>query len=90
MTLQDVGVLIAIVLAVLGWAYQLGRSDARLHRNEKDIAEIKSSRVDCRRDHDSFEKDLRREMRESFLKVYEKLDALPCHNPGWGKNAGCQ
>lgn len=41
MTLQDIGILIALALAMLGWAYQLGRSDARLGRNEKDIAELR-------------------------------------------------
>lgn len=81
MTLQDVGILIALVLTLLGWAYQLGRSDARLGRNEKDIAELQAYR-------EQNAKELRENMRQSFEKVYNKLDELPCHNPGWRKE-GC-
>ncbi|HSW40406.1 MAG TPA: hypothetical protein VLL97_13035 [Acidobacteriota bacterium] len=78
MTLQNIGILVTLVLALLGWAYQLGRSDARLGRNEKDIAEIKARR-------DQNERDTRHEIKEGFDKVYAKLDALPCHNPRWHK-----
>lgn len=81
MTLQDVGILIALVLTLLGWAYQLGRSDARLGRNEKDITELQAYR-------EQNAKELRENMSQSFEKVYNKLDALPCHNPGW-KKEGC-
>ena len=73
---------IGFVLALLGWAYQMGFLSARIVRNEKDIMELRAKS-------DQSEKDLRLQLSESFSKVYEKLDALPCHNPGWGKGERC-
>ena len=70
---------ITLLLALLGWAYQLGRSDARTSRNEQDIARLQQQR-------DEDEKDLKAELRGSFDKVYKKIDDLPCHNPGWRKD----
>lgn len=87
MTLQDVGVLVGFTLALLGWAYQLGRSDARLSRSEKDITEMKMAHE---RDMASIEvsrsdsaKETRKEISDGFSKVYDKLDNLPCHQPKW-------
>jgi len=67
MTLQDVGILVALVLTLLGWAYQLGFSGARLSRSEKDILELKSN-----------EKEYRSELGKNLDRIYDKLDALPC------------
>jgi type II secretory pathway pseudopilin PulG len=70
-TVMAVLAALGLVLALLGWAYQLGRSDARTTRNEQDIAEVRQL--------------LQTQVRASFEKVYEKIDSLPCHNPGWNK-----
>ncbi len=70
---------LGFVLALLGWAYQLGFMSARINRNEKDIEELKKSAAQN-------DKDFRSEMREGFGKVYTKIDELPCHNPGWKKD----
>lgn len=73
------GLALTLLLALLGWAYQLGFLGARVQRNEKDIGELKIKQ-------DQNEKDLRTEIRDSFNKVYQKIDDLPCHNPAWKKD----
>lgn len=70
------GLALTLIIALLGWIYQLGFMGARVQRNEKDIDDLKKT-------HDQNEKDLRTEIRESFNKVYAKLDSLPCKNPRW-------
>ena len=75
------GLALTLLIALLGWVYQLGFMGARVIRNEKDVAEIKSRQ-------EQNEKDLRTEVKEGFSKVYQKIDDLPCHNPGWRKD-GC-
>jgi Tfp pilus assembly protein PilO len=87
MDLTAIGILLTLVLAILGWVYQLGRQDARQSRSEADIQELKALQQACKASHTQDEKDLRLEIRESFNKVYSKIDALPCHNPGWKKEA---
>jgi hypothetical protein len=79
MTLQDVGILFAVVASILGWVYQLGHSSARLGRNEKDIEALKARQ-------EQSEKDLRIDIRDNFNKVFQKLDDLPCHNPKWDRS----
>jgi Tfp pilus assembly protein PilO len=80
---------VALVLSLAGWFYQLGRSDARLSRNEKDVAELKATLAQRDQTQKEYERDLRADLKESFGKVYAKLDALPCHNIGW-KREDCQ
>jgi hypothetical protein len=75
------GLIITLGLAILGWAYQLGFMGARVQRNEKDIDALKAKQ-------ERNDKDMRTEIRESFNKVYQKLDDLPCHNPKWDRE-GC-
>lgn len=75
-TLVIAGLMIPLLLSLLGWAYQLGRSDARTSRNEKDIADLQKLREENARE-------LRESITANFDKVYVKLDALPCHNPRW-------
>lgn len=82
MNITDVGVAITLILAILGWAYQLGRSDARTSRNEQDIAKLQQQR-------ESDLDKLTNKISDGFSKVYEKIDDLPCHNPGWNKD-GCK
>jgi len=67
MTLQDVGIVVALILTLLGWAYQLGFSGARLSRSEKDIEELKKN-----------EKEYRQDLGKSLERIYDKLEALPC------------
>jgi hypothetical protein len=86
LTLQDVGIVIALTLTLLGWAYQLGRGDARLARNEKDISKVETSVADLKTERAQIEREGRREISEGFDKVYQKLDALPCHTPRWNKD----
>ena len=74
--LMIIGLIITLALALLGWAYQLGFMGARVQRNERDIIELG-------RKQDAHAESLRIQMTTGFEKVYEKLDALPCHNPGW-------
>jgi len=77
--LQNVGVVVVIVMAFLGWAYTLGRADARITRNEKDIAEeLRQRNVNSA--------DLRQEIRENFAKINDKIDSLACKNPSWRKD----
>jgi hypothetical protein len=73
------GLALTLLIALLGWVYQLGFMGARVIRNEKDVAEIKSRQ-------EQNEKDLRTEVKDGFSKVYQKIDDLPCHNPGWRKD----
>ena len=75
----NAAVTLTFILTILGWAYQLGRGDARLSRNEHDIVELRRQREDNARD-------LRTELRESFDKVYRKIDELPCHSPAYKKD----
>lgn len=60
-----------LVIALLGWAYQLGYMQARVNRNEKDV--------------DALNKEFRKEISESLRRIHEKIDQLPCKNPGWSK-----
>jgi hypothetical protein len=76
MTLQDVGILFAVVASILGWIYQLGYSSARLHRNEQDIAELK-------RKQDERIGALEEKIGAGLQRIYDKLDKLPCKNAGW-------
>jgi hypothetical protein len=78
-TVMAVVAAFALLLSLLGWAYQLGFFAARVSRSEKDIAELKEKDT-------QIEKDFRTEVREGFGKLYAKIDELPCHNPGWGKD----
>lgn len=68
-----------LLLALLGWVYQLGFSGARLVRNEKDIE-------DLRKRFEEREMVFRNEVRDSFQRIYQKLDELPCKNPGWKRD----
>lgn len=61
--------IIALVIALLGWAYQLGYANARINRNEKDIS--------------SLNKEFRKEVTDSLRRLHDKFDKLPCKNPGW-------
>jgi hypothetical protein len=88
LTLQDAGIVIALTLTLLGWAYQLGRGDARLARNEKDISKVEESITTLNTERAQTERDAREKMSEGFDKMYKKLDDLPCHNPHWNKD-GC-
>lgn len=83
MTLQDVGILFAVVASILGWIYQLGYASARLQRNEQDIAELKKKHEEARRDRAEEIKELQDKIAEGLQRIYEKLDKLPCKNPGW-------
>jgi hypothetical protein len=74
-----------LVLAILGWAYMLGFSNARLIRNERDIEAMNMKLDSARKITQDREDEFRKEIRESFEKTYRKLDELPCHNPGWSK-----
>ena len=73
-TLMTIGLVITLLIALLGWAWQIGFMSARIHRNEKDLKEIRDN-----------EKEMRIEIRECFDKVYKKIDSLPCHNPKWDR-----
>lgn len=77
-TLMAIFAGIALLVSLLGWAYQLGFLGARVNRSEQDIAELKRIQTQS-------ERDFRAEMRESFGKVYSKLDELPCKNSGFTK-----
>ena len=70
------GLILPLLISLLGWAYQLGRSDARMSRTERDIGELRARQQ-------KVEEDLRDDIKDGFARMYEKLDALPCHNPGW-------
>ena len=76
MTLQDVGILFAVVASILGWIYKLGYSSARLQRNEQDIAELK-------RKQDERIGALEEKIGAGLQRIYDKLDKLPCKNAGW-------
>lgn len=69
---------IGLLLALLGWAYQLGFMGARVLRSERDIAELKQEQT-------RIEREFREEVRRSFTELGGKIDALPCHNPRWDK-----
>lgn len=84
---QDIGIVVGFTLALLGWAYQLGRGDARISRNEKDITKVEESIATLNTERAQTERDGREEMTKGFDKVYQKLDALPCHNPRFNKDA---
>jgi hypothetical protein len=75
------GLGLTLLIALLGWVYQLGFMSARIIRNEKDVADIKNRQ-------EQNERDLRADIKDGFSRVFEKLDDLPCHNPGWRKD-GC-
>lgn len=83
MTLQDVGILFAVVASILGWIYQLGYASARLQRNEQDIAELKKKQDESRRDHAKEIGALEEKISAGLQRIYDKLDKLPCRNPGW-------
>jgi Tfp pilus assembly protein PilO len=83
MTLQDIGILFAVVTSLLGWVYQLGYSGARLGRNERDIAELRKGHEQSRRDRAAEIKELQEHISEGLERIYGKLDKLPCKNPGW-------
>lgn len=83
MTLQDVGILFAVVASLLGWAYQIGYSSARQKRTEDDVAELKAKYEQSRRDRADEIRDLQKSISEGLRLIYEKLDKLPCKNPGW-------
>jgi len=85
-SLQDVGILFAVIAALLGWVYQLGYASSRLTRNEKDILELKGSNEQFRRDHEQNDQKAQDKIAEGFQRVYDKLDDLPCHNPGYKKD----
>jgi len=64
----------ALFLSLMGWVYQLGYASARINRNEKDIATLNV--------------EFRKEISESLRRIHEKIDSLPCKNPGW-KRSDC-
>ena len=68
-----------LLLALLGWVYQLGFSAARILRNEKDIEELRN-KVEDR------EVKFREEVRDNFKGLYRKIDELPCKNLGWKRD----
>jgi hypothetical protein len=76
-----IGLAFTLLIALLGWAYQLGFLSNKIQRSEKDIAEINGKLVQN-------EKDLKGEMRDNFRLMFDKIDGLPCHNPGW-KRGDC-
>lgn len=83
MTLQDVGILFAVVASILGWIYQLGYASARLQRNEQDIAELKKKQDESRRDRAREIGALEEKIGAGLQRIYDKLDKLPCKNAGW-------
>ena len=83
MTLQDIVTLLAVIAAILGWAYQLGFTSARIQRNEQDIADLKSKLEEARRDRAEEIKELQKAISAGLKQIYEKLDKLPCKNAGW-------
>jgi len=92
MTVQLVAVLIAsaaLLLSILGWAYQLGYSNARIVRNERDIDAIQRDMKDRALAFQKREDDLRKDISEGFERLYRKLDELPCHSPKWTKDMCC-
>jgi hypothetical protein len=74
-----------LLLAILGWAYMLGFSNARIVRNERDIETINIKLECAQKVTQKREDEFRKEIRESFEKTFKKIDDLPCHNPGWSK-----
>jgi hypothetical protein len=61
----------ALVFSLLGWDYQLGYANARINRNERDIAALNT--------------EFKKEVADSLRRLHEKFDKLPCKNPGWTK-----
>jgi hypothetical protein len=80
---------IAILIAIAGWVYQLGRSDARLSRAEQDIVKLTSKLETIEKQRAEDEKEFRKELKDGFEKLYKKIDNLPCHNPNWNKKEDC-
>lgn len=78
---------LALLVSLLGWAYQLGRSDARLSRNEQDVLKLNAQVELLQAQREADAEKLRTQISAGFSKIYEKIDALPCHKPGWGKEA---
>ena len=70
MNLTSIFAGIGFVLALLGWAFNLGILSARVVRSEKDM------------------ETMRTETRENQRLLFEKIDKLPCHNPGWKPSKG--
>lgn len=68
------GIIITLLLTLLGGAYKFGRLEEQLSQAKTEINEIKRSRRD---DEDS----LKHDISKNFDKVFEKIDALPCHMP---------
>jgi hypothetical protein len=69
MILAGVGILLTLILALLGWAYQLGFMASRVDRLQKDIDELKQR-----------DKDFKQEINANLIRIYDKLEALPCKN----------
>lgn len=64
------------LLVLLGWAYMLGITNAKVSRNESDIRDIKNH-INGKLEN------LSGKMDTGFGEVYKKIDALPCKNPRW-------
>lgn len=76
-----------LLLALLGWVYQLGFLSARIVRNEKDIEKLAQDIKEHEKNTELKDSNWRKEIRESFGKIYQKIDELPCKNPGWNKES---
>jgi len=87
--LQNVGILFAVVASILGWAYQLGYSSARLSRNERDIEELKRRQDEARKDRAQSIAALDEKISAGLDKIYDKLDKLPCKNAGCSTPGAC-
>ena len=70
--MNDLVQIAALITALLGWAYQLGYMQARVNRAERDI--------------DMLNREFKKEISESLRRIHEKIDDLPCKNPGWRKD----
>lgn len=91
MTQQDIMTILAaagLLLALLGWAYQLGFLGAKVQRNVIDIEKLNKELDDYKKESSKQDMEWRKEIRESFDKVYRKIDELPCKKPGW-KRENC-
>jgi hypothetical protein len=71
-----IGISFALLLAFLGWAYQLGFFSARISRAERDINELKETK---KQEHAA----IALKIESNFTKIFDKIDQLPCHNPKW-------
>jgi len=87
---------LALVMAVLGWAYQLGYQGAKVTRSTQDI---KTLTEDLKLISDRMVKhhedrglhtgeEWREEVRTSLTRLESKIDALPCKR--WPRAAECQ